>query len=112
MPLAQLRLAPLALSKHGLKTSARLVNATLSAKIVEALPPTANAYARLSRMQAPIGTYLLFLPCSFSTALSGVPLQDQLYYNSIMLFGAFCMRGAGCIVREWDLQVKKILLLS
>lgn len=71
-----------------------------------------QAYARLSRMQAPIGTYLLFLPCGISIALSGAPLVTQLYYDSIMLFGAFCMRGVGCIRNDYadqdiDKQVER-----
>lgn len=80
--------------------------------LVSKLPGKLNAYARLSRVQNQIGTLLLWFPCATSVALTGLPWETQLYYDAIMLFGAFCMRGAGCIANDladikYDQQVKR-----
>ncbi|OJU24626.1 MAG: 4-hydroxybenzoate polyprenyltransferase [Nitrobacter sp. 62-13] len=62
-------------------------------------PLWARPYLRLSRLDRPIGSWLLLLPCWWSAALaaclardvSGLPLTIVLFF-----IGAFAMRGAGC----------------
>jgi 4-hydroxybenzoate polyprenyltransferase len=56
-------------------------------------------YLRLSRLDRPIGSWLLLMPCWWSAALAaGVTRQvGQLPLITVLfLIGAFAMRGAGC----------------
>src|SRR5207245_7979259 len=62
-------------------------------------PSWSRPYLRLSRLDRPIGSWLLLMPCWWSAALaagiahdiSGLPLTVALFF-----IGAFAMRGAGC----------------
>ena len=56
-------------------------------------------YLRLSRLDRPIGSWLLLLPCWWSAALAAAIAHDvsQLPLTiPLFLVGAFAMRGAGC----------------
>src|SRR5579884_4441791 len=56
-------------------------------------------YLRLSRLDRPIGSWLLLLPCWWSAALAAAIARDvsQLPLTIALFFlGAFAMRGAGC----------------
>ena len=62
-------------------------------------PQWSRPYLRLSRLDRPIGSWLLLLPCWWSTALAaGVAHSIAQLPLTIALFfiGAFAMRGAGC----------------
>lgn len=68
------------------------------------LPTPMQPYARLARMDRPIGTWLLLWPCWWSTALAA-PAGDLPDVSLLALFsvGAFVMRGAGCTINDmWD----------
>ena len=78
------------------------------------LPAAARPYARLARLDRPIGTWLLLFPCWWSIAFaSPQPLSSE----SLILFatfgvGALTMRGAGCTFndicdRDFDAQVAR-----
>ncbi|MDE0335422.1 MAG: UbiA family prenyltransferase, partial [Defluviicoccus sp.] len=78
------------------------------------LPAAARPYARLARLDRPIGTWLLLFPCWWSIAFaSPQPLSSE----SLILFatfgiGALVMRGAGCTFndicdRDFDAQVAR-----
>src|ERR1700681_1284552 len=62
-------------------------------------PPWSRPYLRLSRLDRPIGSWLLLMPCWWSAALAAgvvgsigrLPLILTLFF-----IGAFVMRGAGC----------------
>src|ERR1700675_4183790 len=62
-------------------------------------PPWSRPYLRLSRLDRPIGSWLLLMPCWWSAALAAgvigeirqLPLVVALFF-----IGAFAMRGAGC----------------
>src|SRR6266849_5093812 len=62
-------------------------------------PPWSRPYLRLSRLDRPIGSWLLLMPCWWSAALAAgvigsigrLPLVIVLFF-----VGAFVMRGAGC----------------
>jgi 4-hydroxybenzoate polyprenyltransferase len=76
---------------------------------VARLPRVARPYARLARLDRPIGTWLLLFPCWWGLALGGA--RDPMLY---LLFGigAVLMRGAGCTLndiadREFDRQVAR-----
>lgn len=58
-----------------------------------------GAYARLMRLDKPIGAFLLMWPCWW-----GVTMASYLPpFPVLLLFtiGAFTMRAAGCIVNDW-----------
>jgi 4-hydroxybenzoate polyprenyltransferase len=62
-------------------------------------PSWSRPYLRLSRLDRPIGSWLLLLPCWWSVALAAGIARDlgQLPLNIALFFiGAFVMRGAGC----------------
>ncbi|KAK7394935.1 hypothetical protein VNO78_15476 [Psophocarpus tetragonolobus] len=65
------------------------------------LPRQVQPYARLARLDKPIGTWLLLLPCMWSITLAATPghLPD---FKMIALFGcgALLLRGAGCTVND------------
>jgi 4-hydroxybenzoate polyprenyltransferase len=73
------------------------------------LPPSIQPYARLARMDKPIGTWLLLWPCFWSTALAAPlgQLPDP-YLLSVFAIGAFVMRGAGCTINDmWDSDIDR-----
>src|SRR6267142_1167140 len=62
-------------------------------------PPWSRPYLRLSRLDRPIGSWLLLMPCWWSAALAAGVIGDirQLPLVVALFFvGAFVMRGAGC----------------
>ncbi len=75
-------------------------------------PPWSRPYLRLARLDRPIGSWLLLIPCWWSAALaagvshnlSRLPLVVALFF-----VGAFAMRGAGCTwndITDRDLDAK------
>lgn len=69
------------------------------AALVDRLPASFRPYARLMRLDKPIGTWLLLLPCWWSLALAAKTFPNP---GLMLLFaiGAMVMRGAGCIVND------------
>lgn len=78
-------------------------------------PAPLRPYLRLARADRPIGSWLLLLPCWWSTALAAIaagrPYPDPVL---LLLFaiGAIAMRGAGCtwndiLDRDIDRQVAR-----
>jgi 4-hydroxybenzoate polyprenyltransferase len=64
-----------------------------------AAPAWSRPYLRLSRLDRPIGSWLLLMPCWWSAALAAGVAHDigQLPLILALFFvGAFVMRGAGC----------------
>ncbi|QWG17624.1 4-hydroxybenzoate octaprenyltransferase [Bradyrhizobium sediminis] len=62
-------------------------------------PSWSRPYLRLSRLDRPIGSWLLLMPCWWSAALAAGVAGDigRLPINIVLFFvGAFAMRGAGC----------------
>src|SRR6202030_3373383 len=62
-------------------------------------PQWSRPYLRLSRLDRPIGSWLLLIPCWWSAALAARVAGDigQLPLDiALFLVGAFAMRGAGC----------------
>jgi len=78
--------------------AARVVDATGNWVDTRA-PPWSQPYLRLSRLDRPIGSWLLLMPCWWSAALAAGVINDigQLPLVIVLFFiGAFAMRGAGC----------------
>lgn len=75
---------------------------------VDQLPGPAQAYARLARLDRPIGAWLLYWPCAWGLALSG-GLRESWPVLLLLLLGAFAMRAAGCVwndIVDRDLDAK------
>ncbi|PCH41299.1 4-hydroxybenzoate polyprenyl transferase [Wolfiporia cocos MD-104 SS10] len=79
---------------------------------VEHLPAKMRPYLYLARVDKPIGTWLLFYPCTWSITMASYALQTPftvpLTYISLFGIGAFVMRGAGCTINDmWDRNLDK-----
>jgi 4-hydroxybenzoate polyprenyltransferase len=83
------------------------MNAAAAARVADATgnwvdsraPSWSRPYLRLSRLDRPIGSWLLLMPCWWSAALAAGVIGgiDQLPIIIALFFvGAFAMRGAGC----------------
>src|SRR5271169_3482796 len=62
-------------------------------------PAWLKPYLRLARLDRPIGSWLLLLPCWWSAALAAVAARapgPNLLHIVLFFVGAFAMRGAGC----------------
>lgn len=71
------------------------------------LPTKVQPYARLARIDKPIGTWLLLWPCAWSTAIAAEAghLPDPKLLG-LFTAGAFIMRGAGCTINDlWDRDI-------
>jgi 4-hydroxybenzoate polyprenyltransferase len=77
-------------------------------------PPPTRPYLRLARLDRPIGSWLLLLPCWWSLGLAGMQAgtPPRLWYGVLFFIGAFAMRGAGCtwndlVDRDLDGKVER-----
>ena len=72
------------------------------------LPAWFRPYARLSRLERPIGWWLLLWPCLWSLTLAVAtleavqlpPVATILWYGAAFWLGAIVMRGAGCTYND------------
>jgi 4-hydroxybenzoate polyprenyltransferase len=83
---------------------------------VDSLAPVwAQPYLRLARLDRPIGSWLLLMPCWWSVALATIAGRERFpnFWHLILFFiGAFAMRGAGCtwndiVDRDLDGRVER-----
>ena len=78
-------------------------------------PAWSRPYLRLARLDRPIGSWLLLLPCWWSSALAAVAAHQRLpdlWHIALFFIGAFAMRGAGCtwndiVDRDLDAAVER-----
>jgi 4-hydroxybenzoate polyprenyltransferase len=87
-------------------------------------PAFLRPYLRLARLDRPIGSWLLLLPCWWSSALAAVaahrapdlarmfPWHILVWHVALFFIGAFAMRGAGCtwndiVDRNLDASVER-----
>ena len=81
------------------------------------LPEAAKPYARLMRLERPIGWWLLLIPCWWGLLLAQIAQGGgwpNLGYAALMLAGAIIMRGAGCTLndiadRDFDSRVARTM---
>ncbi|MFL4981657.1 MAG: 4-hydroxybenzoate octaprenyltransferase, partial [Xanthobacteraceae bacterium] len=61
-------------------------------------PVRVRPYLRLARLDRPIGSWLLLMPCWWSAGLAAVRAQaiPDPWHVLLFFIGAFAMRGAGC----------------
>jgi 4-hydroxybenzoate polyprenyltransferase len=61
-------------------------------------PAVTRPYLRLARLDRPIGSWLLLMPCWWSVGLTGMHTGHfpSLWHILLFFIGAFAMRGAGC----------------
>ena len=70
--------------------------------LIRLLPQPALPYARLMRLDRPIGWWLLLLPCWWSSTLAAdaAASRPNLWHLILFLVGAIAMRGAGCTYND------------
>ena len=67
------------------------------------LPPATHPYLLLSRIDRPIGWWLLLLPGWWVIPVAAQTPADMLQLMALFLIGAVTMRAAGCVVNDlWD----------
>ncbi len=82
---------------------------------VDGLAPAATRpFLRLARLDRPIGSWLLLMPCWWSVGLAGMNQghMPSLWHVVLFFIGAFAMRGAGCtwndlVDRDLDGRVER-----
>src|SRR5207244_8199607 len=83
---------------------------------VDSLAPAfTRPYLRLARADRPIGSWLLLLPCWWSTALAAMHAGAAIpnpWHIALFAVGTVAMRGAGCtwndiVDRRVDAQVER-----
>jgi 4-hydroxybenzoate polyprenyltransferase len=78
-------------------------------------PAWSRPYLRLARLDRPIGSWLLLLPCWWSAALAAIAAGSaapSVAHIALFFIGAFAMRGAGCtwndiVDRDLDASVER-----
>jgi 4-hydroxybenzoate polyprenyltransferase len=78
-------------------------------------PVPIRPYLRLARLDRPIGSWLLLMPCWWSTGIAAIHARHALpdpWHVVLFFIGAFAMRGAGCtwndiIDRDIDARVER-----
>jgi 4-hydroxybenzoate polyprenyltransferase len=77
-------------------------------------PAWARPYLRLARLDRPIGSWLLLMPCWWSAGLAAISAGTNvnLWHVALFFIGAFAMRGAGCtwndiVDRDLDARVER-----
>jgi 4-hydroxybenzoate polyprenyltransferase len=77
-------------------------------------PSWTRPYLRLARLDRPIGSWLLLIPCWWSLGLAAIHAGRPVGLSHVLLFfiGAFAMRGAGCtwndiVDRDLDARVER-----
>jgi 4-hydroxybenzoate polyprenyltransferase len=78
-------------------------------------PLWGRPYLRLARLDRPIGSWLLLIPCWWSAGLAAIAAHERgprLAHLVLFFVGAFAMRGAGCtwndiVDRDLDRAVER-----
>ncbi|AGO13645.1 AaceriAGL231Wp [[Ashbya] aceris (nom. inval.)] len=71
---------------------------------ISRLPARVIPYAELMRLEKPVGTWLLYMPCSWAITMAATQTAAPLTSTALMLglfgAGALIMRGAGCTIND------------
>mmetsp|Transcript_7512 Transcript_7512/g.22793 ORF Transcript_7512/g.22793 Transcript_7512/m.22793 type:complete len:356 (-) Transcript_7512:2211-3278(-) len=78
-------------------------------RLSEALRSVSRSpYARLMRLDRPAGTWLLFLPASWSITLASSSFIEAVPFLAMFAAGSVLLRGAGCTINDfWDREIDK-----
>src|SRR5205807_9784373 len=102
------------LSKHGAAAPTRVADSTGN-WVDTTAPAWSRPYLRLARLDRPIGSWLLLMPCWWSAALAadhaGAALPNP-WHLVLFAIGTVTMRGAGCtgndlVDRDLDARVER-----
>ena len=95
----------------------RVADAVADSWVDSAAPTVTRPYLRLSRVDRPIGTWLLLLPCWWGLLLAiaaapGTARPGDIWIFAACAIGALVMRGAGCtwndlVDRDLDARVQR-----
>ncbi len=82
----------------------------LSRIVFRKTPETWHPYIKLTRIDRPIGIWLLLMPCLWSIVLASGGVADLTLHTvkllALFTAGAILMRTAGCIVNDlWDIKL-------
>ncbi len=104
-------------SNYGKNTQKKVPDAPHSNWVDNYCPSAARPYLRLSRLDRPIGNWLLLIPCWWGSCLALTSESKIIDFNDYWIIfscvvGAVLMRGAGCTWndisdRNLDLKVKR-----
>ncbi|SCU77383.1 LAMI_0A00958g1_1 [Lachancea mirantina] len=71
---------------------------------VSKLPAKVIPYAELMRLEKPVGTWLLYIPCTWAITIAATetmaPLSSTLWTLTLFGVGSLIMRGAGCTIND------------
>ncbi|KAG0362955.1 Para-hydroxybenzoate--polyprenyltransferase, mitochondrial precursor (PHB:polyprenyltransferase) [Gamsiella multidivaricata] len=79
---------------------------------LDRMPKSIQPYLYLTRIDKPIGTWLLYWPCAWGITMASysahLPWTSTLYTIGLFGTGAIIMRGAGCTINDlWDRNIDK-----
>ncbi|KAJ3297367.1 Para-hydroxybenzoate--polyprenyltransferase, mitochondrial precursor (PHB:polyprenyltransferase) [Borealophlyctis nickersoniae] len=81
---------------------------------IDSMPLAVQPYLHLIRLDKPAGTYLLYLPCTWSIAMAAyashgaITPAEAAWFLGLFGVGALVMRGAGCTINDmWDQEIDK-----
>ena len=85
------------------------VNSDINQSWVTRFPKSIQPYLVLSRMDRPIGYWLLFLPGAWSISLAAsAGSMPNIQLLTLFFVGAILMRSAGCVINDmWDSGLDK-----
>eukprot|EP00111_Clytia_hemisphaerica_P015921 TCONS_00047064-protein len=97
------------LSINGTALSKTFQRQKITSSIYQQSPNIIKPYLSLVRFDKPAGTWLLYLPCTWSICLAATPGHfPDLKMLALFGTGAFIMRGAGCVINDmWDSDFDK-----
>ncbi len=99
----------------GARGSASASDIVADGLLLKLTPATLKPYLILARLDRPIGSWLLLLPCWWSLSMAGAagfaetPWTGLVAYGALMGIGAVLTRGAGCVwndILDRDLDQK------
>ncbi|CAR21327.1 4-hydroxybenzoate octaprenyltransferase [Lachancea thermotolerans CBS 6340] len=71
---------------------------------VSKLPAKWIPYAELMRLEKPVGTWLLYIPCTWAISMAAMetmaPISSAMWMLSLFGVGSLVMRGAGCTIND------------
>lgn len=79
--------------------------------VYDIIPKSFHPYVRSSRIDKPIGSWVIYLPSAWSIAFAGTTI-DNLLLLGLFGAGAVLMRGAGCTIndildKDYDSRVER-----